>query len=46
MSQSNLATIEKFYSNEEYLAFEREADEKHELMAKLLQWLARVVNII
>ncbi len=32
MSQSNLATIEKFYSDEEYLAFEREAEEKHELI--------------
>jgi Uma2 family endonuclease len=32
MSQSNLATIQKFYSDEEYLAFEREAEEKHELI--------------
>ena len=32
MSQSNLATIQKFYSDEEYLAFEREAEEKHELV--------------
>jgi len=32
MSQSNLATIQKFYSDEEYLAFEREAQEKHELV--------------
>lgn len=32
MSQSNLAKIEKFYSDEEYLAFEREVEEKHELI--------------
>ncbi len=32
MSQSNLAIIQKFYSDEEYLAFEREAEEKHELI--------------
>lgn len=32
MSQSNLATIEKLYTDEEYLAFEREAEEKHELI--------------
>lgn len=32
MSQSNLATIQKFYSDEEYLAFERETEEKHELI--------------
>ena len=32
MSQSNLATIKKFYSDEEYLEFEREAEEKHELI--------------
>ena len=32
MSQSNPATIQKFYSDEEYLAFEREAEEKHELV--------------
>lgn len=32
MSQSNLATIQKFYSDEEYLAFEREAEEKHEFV--------------
>ena len=32
MSQSNLATKEKFYTDEEYLAFEREAEEKHELI--------------
>ena len=32
MSQSNLATIQKIYSDEEYLAFEREAEEKHELI--------------
>lgn len=32
MIQSNLAKIEKFYSDEDYLAFEREAEEKHELI--------------
>jgi len=32
MSQSNPATIQKFYSDEEYLVFEREAEEKHELI--------------
>ena len=31
MSQ-NLATIQKYYSEEEYLAFEREAVDKHELI--------------
>ena len=31
MSQSNLATKEKFYTDEEYIALEREATEKHEL---------------
>ena len=32
MSQSNRATIQKFYSDEEYLAFEREAEDKHEFI--------------
>lgn len=32
MSKGNLATIQKIYSDEEYLAFEREAEEKHELL--------------
>ena len=32
MSQSNLAAIPKVYSDEEYLALERAADEKHELI--------------
>lgn len=32
MSLSNLATVEKTYTDEEYLAFEREAEEKHELI--------------
>lgn len=32
MSKSNLATAEKFYTEEEYLAFEREALDKHELI--------------
>ena len=32
MSKSNLATVEKIYTDEEYLAFEREAEEKHELI--------------
>lgn len=32
MSQSNLAAIEKPYTDEEYLAFERESEEKHELI--------------
>ncbi len=31
MSQSNLATVEEFYTDEEYIALEREAKEKHEL---------------
>ena len=30
MSQSNLAQVEKFYTDKDYLAFEREAVEKHE----------------
>jgi len=30
MSKSNLAVAEKLYTPEEYLAFEREAEEKHE----------------
>lgn len=30
MSKSNLAKAEKLYTEEEYLAFEREAEEKHE----------------
>ena len=38
MSQSNPATIEKFYSDEEYLAFEREAEEKHELINGEIMW--------
>ncbi len=32
MSKSNLATVEKLYTEEEYLAFEREALDKHELI--------------
>lgn len=32
MSNTNLATAEKFYTDEEYLAFEREALQKHELI--------------
>lgn len=32
MSKSNLAVSDKFYTDEEYLAFEREAEEKHELV--------------
>jgi Uma2 family endonuclease len=32
MSKSNLATAEKLYTEEEYLAFEREASDKHELI--------------
>ena len=32
MSKSNLATVENIYTDEEYLAFEREAEEKHELI--------------
>ncbi len=32
MSKSNLATAEKLYTPEEYLAFEREAEEKHEFI--------------
>ncbi len=32
MSKSNLAIAEKLYTEEEYLAFEREAEEKHELI--------------
>ena len=32
MSKSNLAIAEKLYTDEEYLAFEREAEEKHELI--------------
>ena len=32
MSKSNLAVAEKIYTDEEYLAFEREAEEKHELI--------------
>jgi Uma2 family endonuclease len=32
MSQSNLATAERLYTDEEYLAFERQAEEKHELI--------------
>ena len=32
MSQSNSAAIPKIYSDEEYLAFEREAADKHELI--------------
>ena len=32
MSKSNLATISKIYSDEEYLVFEREATDKHELI--------------
>lgn len=31
MSKSNLATVEKFYTDEEYISIEREAKEKHEL---------------
>jgi Uma2 family endonuclease len=31
MSQSNLATVEEFYTDEEYIALERDAKEKHEL---------------
>ena len=30
MGQSNLAQVEKFYTDKDYLAFEREAVEKHE----------------
>jgi Uma2 family endonuclease len=32
MSKSNLATAEKLYTEDEYLAFEREAIDKHELI--------------
>jgi hypothetical protein len=32
MSRSNLEVAEKPYTDEEYLAFEREAKEKHELI--------------
>ena len=32
MSKTNLATVEKHYTDEEYLAFEREALQKHELI--------------
>lgn len=32
MSKSNSAVAEKLYTDEEYLAFEREAEEKHELI--------------
>lgn len=32
MSKSNLAVTEKIYTPEEYLEFEREADEKHEFI--------------
>jgi Uma2 family endonuclease len=32
MSKSNLAVTEKLYTPEEYLAFEREAEEKHEFV--------------
>jgi Uma2 family endonuclease len=32
MSKSNLATATRFYTEEEYLAFEREAADKHELI--------------
>jgi Uma2 family endonuclease len=32
MSRSNLAAVEKSYTDEEYLAFERESEEKHELV--------------
>lgn len=32
MSNSNLATLKKIYTDEEYLVFEREALEKHELV--------------
>ncbi len=32
MSKSNLAVAEKLYTDDEYLAFEREAEEKHELI--------------
>ena len=32
MNNANLATIEKLYTDEEYLAFERQAAEKHELI--------------
>jgi hypothetical protein len=32
MSKSNLAVAEKLYTDEEYLTFEREAEEKHELI--------------
>ena len=31
MSKSNLATVEEFYTDEEYIALECEAQEKHEL---------------
>lgn len=32
MSKNNLAVAEKLYTDEEYLAFEREVEEKHELI--------------
>lgn len=42
MGKTNLPAIEKLYTDEEYLAFEREAEENTNLLtAKLSQWRAR-----